>query len=261
MNKQEQSILKFHETVDDSRTSSISKYKQIAVGDEGYGHLLIYELLQFLLSGLPGALGIVSRQHAYRYLFRSLGKNAVIGRNVCLRQPRKVSIGNGSVIDDNSRITVAGSMDAFIRIGNKVFLGPYTVCSSRNAFIDIYDYTSIGSHCRIASMGGKIQIGEYVMIGAFCYLGGGNHSIENINKPMARQEFKSKGGVTLEDDVWLGGHVTVLDGVTIGRGTVVGACSLVTRDIPPYSIAFGIPAKVQGHRKSGQSPKSDIPEP
>ena len=252
MDKASRGILKFHEVMDDSQTSGIRRYRQITVGDEGYGHLIVYELLQLLLSGLPGALGIAARQLGYRYLFHSLGSKVVIGRNVCFRQPRKVSVGNGSVIDDFSRITVAGSRDASIRIGNKVLLGPYTVCSSRNATIEIHDYTTIGSHCRLGAMEGRLRIGQYVMIGAFSYIGGGNHSIENLDQPMATQEFKGKGGVTIEDDVWIGGHVMILDGVTIGRGSVVGAYSLVTKDIPPYSIAFGAPARVRGSRKAAE---------
>ena len=57
------------------------------------------------------------------------------------------------------------------------------------------------------------------------------------------QPSLSKGGITIEEDVWLGASVTVLDGVVLGRGTVVGAASLVNHPIPPYSIAYGVPAR------------------
>ena len=77
--------------------------------------------------------------------------------------------------------------------------------------------------------------------------------MENVDNPMARQGFQSKGGVEIEDDVWLGAHVVVLDGVKIGRGSVIGACSLVTKDVPPYSIAYGVPAKLHGSRKKSRS--------
>ena len=57
-----------------------------------------------------------------------------------------------------------------------------------------------------------------------------------------------KGKVVIEDDVWIGAHSVVLPGVTIGRGAVVGASSLVLKDIPPFSLAWGVPAKVTGWR-------------
>ncbi|HOZ23028.1 MAG TPA: DapH/DapD/GlmU-related protein, partial [bacterium] len=63
------------------------------------------------------------------------------------------------------------------------------------------------------------------------------------------QGYESKGGVVIEDDCWLGAGVMVLDGVTIGTGSVIGAAAVVTKDIPPYSVALGIPAKVVATRK------------
>lgn len=248
MNKQEYQSLRFHEVVEDSRSSLLDKYRQLVVGEKGYGYLLRYELLQLFMSNIPGSLGIFLRQYLYRFLFQALAKKVVIGRNVCLRQPAKIRIGAGSVVDDYARLTVAGSSEAAIVMGSNVLLGPFSVCSSRDATIDIGDHTSIGSHCRIASMGGRLQIGQHVLIGAYSYIGGGNHSMQDVSVPMSRQSFNSKGGVDIGDDVWIGGHVVVLDGTRIGTGAVVGACSLVTKDIPPYAIAFGVPARVQGSR-------------
>jgi acetyltransferase-like isoleucine patch superfamily enzyme len=243
-------ILTFHDLSSSKKSSSLEKYKNICVGGENYNFLIKYELLQILFSNFPGAFGIFFRQKFYRTLFKSIGKKVVIGRGVCFRQSKKISIGNDSIIDDFTRITIIGSNKARIYIGNNVFLGPYCVCSSRDACVKIEDYTSIGSHCRLGSMNGRLSIGKYVIIGAYSYIGGGNHSIADLNKPMVLQEFVSKGGVTIEDDVWIGAHVVVLDGVKIGRGSVIGAHSLVLKDIPDFSIAFGVPAKLHGRRNN-----------
>ena len=253
MSRQKSKLSGFHEFSEDSETSALTRYRNISVGHEGYGYLLKYEILQLLLSNMSGAVGLFLRQQFYRTLFKRVGKKVVIGRGVCLRQPKKISIGSGSIIDDYARVTVIGSSEAAISIGNNVLLGPYSVCSSRDSYVRIYHNTTIGSHCRIASMKGNLCIGRYVLIGAYCYIGGGNHSMENVDNPMARQGFQSKGGVEIEDDVWLGAHVVVLDGVKIGRGSVIGACSLVTKDVPPYSIAYGVPAKLRGSRKKSRS--------
>lgn len=64
------------------------------------------------------------------------------------------------------------------------------------------------------------------------------------DEPIRQQPLQSKGGIIVEDDVWLGAGVTVLDGVKIGRGAVVGAGSVVTHDIPPGAIAAGVPARI-----------------
>jgi acetyltransferase-like isoleucine patch superfamily enzyme len=252
MEKSKSLYLTFQDMVEEPEGSALQKYKRITVGDEGYGFLTRFEVLQFLFSGVQGALGLFLRQKLYRLLFKGMGKRVAIGRAVCFRQPKRISIGTGTVIDDFSRITVAGSDRAAINIGKNVFLGPFSICSCRDSQIHIGENTNIGSHCRIGSMNGTLRIGRYVLVGAYCYIGGGNHAMTNPGEPIAKQGFDSKGGVEIDDNVWLGARVTVLDGVKIGKGAVIGACSLVTKDIPPLSVAYGVPAKVKGIRESSE---------
>lgn len=249
MDKSKHHYMTFREMADQPGTRAWEKYKWVTVGDKGYWFLAKFEILQLLFSGVPGALGILLRQKFYRILFKKLGRKAVIGRATCFRQPSHISIGSGTVIDDFSRITVVGSERGEVKIGNNVFLGPFSILSSRDALVDIGDQANIGSHCRLGSMHGSLKIGRYALIGAYCYIGAGNHEMTDRLVPMAKQGSNSKGGVTIEDDVWIGANVTVLDGVRIGKGSIIGACSLVTREIPPYSIAYGVPARVKGTRK------------
>lgn len=238
-----------HDLEKDQTTSILKKYRDISTGNEGYKYFIKYEMIQFFLSNLTGALGLFLRQKFYRFLFKEIGEKTVIGRGICLRQPRKISIGKSCIIDDYSRITVSGSANACISIGDNVFLGPYTVLASRNANIEIKDHANIGSHCRIGSKEGKISIGRYVLVASFCYIGAGRHITDDVKRPMALQGYVSKGGVLIEDDVWVGTNVTILDGVKIGKGSIIGTGSVVLKDIPPYSIAYGIPATVRDHRK------------
>jgi acetyltransferase-like isoleucine patch superfamily enzyme len=74
-----------------------------------------------------------------------------------------------------------------------------------------------------------------------------NHNFADLTRPMNSQGVTSKG-IVIENDCWLGTGVKVLDGVRIGRGSIIGAGAVVTKDIPPYSIAVGVPAKVIGQR-------------
>lgn len=102
----------------------------------------------------------------------------------------------------------------------------------------------------------RVQIGNYCSIGPeTVFITGGGHEYTGISTYPFRGklglpggESLSKGPIVVEDDVWLGFRVTVLSGVTIGRGAVVAAGSVVTKDVPPYVIVGGVPAKVIKYR-------------
>ncbi len=94
----------------------------------------------------------------------------------------------------------------------------------------------------------RITIGNNVMVGPDVFITdnshGRNDTFEELNIPPKLREHFSKGPIVIEDNVWLGAKTCVLGGVTIGKGSIIGATSVVTKDIPPYSIAAGNPAKV-----------------
>ena len=92
-----------------------------------------------------------------------------------------------------------------------------------------------------------MQIGNFVMIGPNCSFLSVDHDFHDWKKPMLFQKVLMKP-IKIEDDVWIGANVTVLGGVTIGRGAVVGAGAVVTKDVPGYAIAAGVPAKVIRYR-------------
>lgn len=107
------------------------------------------------------------------------------------------------------------------------------------------------------SLPSKLRIGNYCSISnsAVFMLGGGHDYHKIFTYPfrkmnMGTDESISKGDIVLEDDVWLGENVTIMSGVTVGHGAVIGTNSLVTKDIPPYAVAYGIPAKVVKYRFS-----------
>lgn len=92
-----------------------------------------------------------------------------------------------------------------------------------------------------------IIIEDHVVIGPNITLVESNHVFNKVGEYIKHSGL-SLGGVKIEEDCWIGANVTVLAGVTIGRGSVIGACSCVTKSIPPYSIAYGVPAKVVKQR-------------
>ena len=112
--------------------------------------------------------------------------------------------------------------------------------------IVIGDRVGINPYCVLYGHGGLI-IGNDVMIAAGCTMIPANHNIENIDIPMNSQGLTTKG-IVIEDDVWLAARVTVLDGVRIGKGAVIAAGAVVTKDIASYAIAAGVPARIMGSR-------------
>jgi acetyltransferase-like isoleucine patch superfamily enzyme len=89
-----------------------------------------------------------------------------------------------------------------------------------------------------------VEIGEHCMFANGCFITDGNHRFDDLEQPVPWQGFTSKGPTRIGDNVWCGANVIVTSGVTIGERSVIGANSVVTQDIPPFSIAAGSPAKV-----------------
>lgn len=234
----------------DQGKSPLAKYADIAVGRKGLGALIGYDLACWLASPMPGALGYFIRGKVLPRLLSRAGKGLVIGRNVCIRHPGRIHIGKGVVIDDNVVLDAKGDSDEGITIGDAVILGRNTIVSCKGGSIEIGDNTNISANCMLISET-RLSIGSNVLIAGMSYIiAGGNHSIERTDIPIIAQPMIQKGGVTVEDNCWLGANVTVLDGVTIGRDSVVGAGSLVNMDIPEFAIAVGAPARVVRNRNA-----------
>lgn len=113
----------------------------------------------------------------------------------------------------------------------------------------------IGKNCTINSgvvlyTGNGIRMGEGVAIAANCTLAPVNHEYRSRHKTIAEQRFcPSKGGILIEDDVWIGANCVILDGAILRRGCVVGAHSLVKGELEAYSIYAGNPLKKIGERE------------
>ena len=149
-----------------------------------------------------------------------------------IRQPtrirgwRNMSIGNGFTTGQYCRIEAAVD-----HIGQKTLL--------------IGTNVEINDSCHIAALE-SITIGNYVLIASHVYISDHDHgeiTAEDLLKhPNQRALISSP--VIIEDDVWIGEKATILKGVTVGKGSVIAAGAVVTKDIPPYSVAAGVPARV-----------------
>jgi len=159
-------------------------------------------------------------------IFGHYGRNVYLFPGVNIVRPRYISIGDNVTIGRGTDIYVHPThsdwKDYMIRIGNNVHIGSHNIIGARKSIV----------------LEDNILIGPHVMIGDH------SHHYENIDIPIRLQEVTEGGPVRIERDGWIGANVFILPNVTIGRHSVVGANSVVNRDIPPYSVAVGAPARV-----------------
>jgi acetyltransferase-like isoleucine patch superfamily enzyme len=132
----------------------------------------------------------------------------------------RLEVGTGTLFEPHVWITAPG--DARVRIGEGSFL-------NLGVMVAAVKLVEIGDHCMFANG---------------CFVTDGDHRFDDPEKPVTWQGFTSKGPTRIGDNVWCGANVVVTSGVTIGERCVIGANSVVNRDVPPFSIAAGVPAKV-----------------
>lgn len=127
--------------------------------------------------------------------------------------------------------------------GSNVNIEPHVVF---NHALSIGDNSGIGE---FSELYGDITIGNNVMMGTNCIIYSRNHAFTRTDIPMRQQGFSEVRPVIIEDDVWIGGRVTILPGIRVGTGAILGAGSVVTKDVPPFAIIGGNPAIVIRYRR------------
>ncbi len=198
---------------------------------------LAYRLIM-KLDGLPAIESGVRIAYADNI---HLGRSVYLDRGVYLHAlPSGITIGDNSFVMHHTMLHVFNFRNlpqAGIRIGKNCFIGEFNVVRGQ----------------------GGVWIGNDVYTGPMVQIVAVNHVYDDPARPMRQQGITAKG-IVIEDDVWIGANAVVLDGVTIGRGSVIGAGAVVAKDIPPYSIAVGAPAKPIKDRREAVSRRKEQSE-
>ena len=191
------------------------------------------QIIISLIGGIPRPLGTIMRKFLYKTIFARMGKNLYIQADSEFLGADAIEIGDDVKIMRGVRLNV-NSANSVIRLGNKVCLdkGVDINVAGEDCFIEIGDHSYLGPYVCMSGPG-EIKIGKKCLIASQSGIYANNH----------REYGLSREGITIEDNCWLGTGVRILDGVTIGHGSVIGAGAVVTKDIPPYSVAVGVPAK------------------
>ena len=228
----------------DTDTSAFAKYKAIYHGDVSLWRFYKTEWLQSAFADLRGPMGLAFRKLFYPSLFKACGKGTVFGRNMTLRHPLKISIGNGTVVDDGVMLDAKGTSNRGITIGNNVFIGRNSIIYCKNGNITIGDNVNISSSCTIFSSN-DLTIENDVIIGAYSYLlSGGGYNHESPLKFVDQSGMDSAGPLIIGANSWIGARATVLDAANIGKHCVIGAGAVVIKPVEADSVAVGVPASV-----------------
>ena len=245
-----------HAKLSDANVSAWRKYQDIFVGSTSLWDLIRYESITFSFGNLSGAMGLLTRQLAFRHLFATCGMGCTFGRALTIRHGKKIDIGDRFIVDDHCVLDARGDSNSGIAIGDDVMIARNTALVCKDGKIALGNRVGVGTNSLFHAIGDSgVTVGNDVAIGSYCYLvGGGEYITDRLDIPVMHQGQVSRGGITIEDNVWLGARVTVLDGVTIGRDSVIGAGSVVTKDISPFTVAVGTPAQKVRDRREQQLP-------
>lgn len=188
----------------------------------------------------------LGRGFYYKIFFkRSLGL-LFIGKNCKIKHCHKISVGKTVSIGDNVEMN-ALSIEG-IRMGNNVSIQRNTIIECTGVIRNLGEGLKIGNNVGIAQncfiqVRGSVYIGNDVMFGPGVSVFSEDHGFADIGIPMIQQPEIRKG-VTIEDDVWIGTRAIILGGVTIGKGSIIAAGSVVKSSIPAYSVVAGVPGKI-----------------
>ncbi len=217
--------------------SAFEQYCRFFIGRKSLGALLRYELAQWLAVPCPGALGYLLRKRLLPGLFQRCEAGVQWGRNVVLRCPGRMSIGEGTAIDDYCLLDARSLEQGPFRLGRRVLVARNCTLQSKSdrGSIDIGDGSVISANSSLHAIGG-IRFGQNVGLGPHCFVGGGLYKFDDPDTPPIKQQFYSTGPITVQDNVWIGAGVLILEGVTIGTGSIIAAGSVIREDVPPYTI-------------------------
>ena len=176
----------------------------------------------------------------------------LIGRHVRITHGNHISCGKNTKFEDYSEIQ--GLSKHGIHLGDNVTISRGVMIRPSGYYgtdlgygLEMGNNSSIGPYGYVGCSG-KITIGNNVMFGPKCSLFAENHVFDDTNRTIKSQGVSNKG-ITVEDDCWIGSNVVILDGVTIGKGSVIGAGTMVTKDVPAGSILIDKRNKIVRSRK------------
>jgi acetyltransferase-like isoleucine patch superfamily enzyme len=185
------------------------------------------------------------------------GPGLLCERGVRLYHARHIRVGGRFSLEEGCEIV--GLSKRGVVFGDRCTVGRFACIRPTNVLLaeagegmKVGDHSNIGPYSFIGCSG-YVEIGSNVMMGPRVNLLAENHNFDRTDVPMKEQGV-TRSTIVIEDDCWLGANSSVLAGVRIGRGSIVATGAVVTKDVPPYSIVGGVPARVIRSRRPPEAP-------
>jgi galactoside O-acetyltransferase len=194
----------------------------------------------------PRKLASRLRHQWLRRRVRALGADAWIARGVRLEGPYGIRVGVGARVETGVVLRANTAHPRGISLGDGASAKEYAVLNANGGCIELGARSWLGPHCLIYG-NGNVSIGADVLIAAHTTISSVSHITERTDVSISAQGVRC-APVVIEDDVWIGLNVSVLPGVTVGSGSIIGAGAVVTRDVPAGCVVTGVPARVVSWR-------------
>jgi len=180
-----------------------------------------------------------------------VGRDVTVDGQVHFGFPRRIRVDSGCSIGRGCALRANSDAPVGVWLAADVCLKDGVLLNANQGRVEVHERSWLGPYCVVYGNAG-VRIGRDTMIGAHTVITSVGHESHRLDEPMRTQPLVL-APIVIEDDVWIGAHCSILPGVTIGHGAIVGAGSVVTRDVAPYSIVTGVPARQTGSRSAREA--------
>lgn len=221
-------------------------YVERVTGRPSLGRFLSQSAALSMLGGLPTMWSSLARGIIYRKLMGNMDRNCIIEKKVRFLIPKRIFLGNRVFIGENSRLDPE-RIESEIRIDDDVYIGHGCILRAGRRVsppgrIHLHEGVYVGDRSFLYGAG-EIEVGKFSTLAHNVSLISSDHGLRDLSIPMAFQ-MPEHGRIEIGENVWLGAKVVVTSGVKINDGSIVMPGSVVTKEVPPYTLVAGIPARV-----------------
>jgi galactoside O-acetyltransferase len=186
---------------------------------------MLFQIYIAILTPIPTFIGERLRYFGYKPFFKSVKGNFRIHEGVTILGFENIELGK-----------------------NVTFMKNSYIYAHDNGILKIGDNFAMNSNVQLGASFGKIVIGNNCAIAPNCVLRASNHNFDDVNIPFLQQGHKY-GEIIIEDDVWISSNCVITANTKIGKSSIIGAGAIVTKDVEPFSVMGGVPAKLIRKRK------------